>query len=226
LAQAVYASYFCGPTSLAARGPTDRAWDGNGSSTQRTRARAATPNPGAQIGFAVHVDVPPIALIGNGAAAMACIGRPRHPFPKWRYPHVQGDTQPSEWANGPPKIVPGTQGSTVGKVKGKAQPVQSATGSKQEPNLPTAPLGAPGASSETANTQTLAALKAALESAQATNLFQGPENGPLLQAMQHFVSALTTKIAATEPLPKEKPLHAQAQALQWKINTRPSRSIR
>ena len=49
-------------------------------------------------------------------------------------------------------------------------------------------------------------------------LMQGPEDAPLLQVMQQRVSALNTKIAAMEPAPKEKPAHAQAQALQWKIN--------
>jgi hypothetical protein len=135
---------------------------------------------------------------------------------------VAQTAQFSKWTNGPPKI-PGTtqgttQGITVGKGKGKTPPLQSTNGTVKEPLPPTAPKDHPRSSNQD-EAATLAALKATLAYTQAKMaLMQGPEDAPLLQVMQQYVSALTTKIAAMEPAPKEKPAHAQAQALQWKIN--------
>ena len=40
----------------------------------------------------------------------------------------------------------------------------------------------------------------------------------LLSSMQQFAEVLTTRIASLEPPPKEVPIHAQSQKLQWKVN--------
>ena len=67
---------------------------------------------------------------------------------------------------------------------------------------------------------TLAALKFQLEQVQqqVSSIQQIDGSDVLLSSMQQFAEVLNARIASLEPPPKEVPIHAQSQKLQWKVN--------
>ena len=104
----------------------------------------------------------------------------------------------------------------VGKGKGKGVPVHS----KAHPKAAVNESGPFSSTSQTAEADTLASLKASLEQIQTQVAMLQSVDGStdLTQTLQEVACKIAVRIASMEPPPKVTPLHAQAQKLQWKIN--------